>query len=374
MKKRGHIMKQTLFVRLLLIAMTLALLSSGAFAETTTYDAVYSSNNPIPAIAAAVRPSVVEITASAESWDPITRIGTETVLSGGSGTYIRTSEEGGYILTNYHVVADAPIYTITWLDGTIMDAELVGYDDSIDIAILAFSEAAPEDAQPVPLGSSDALEIGELVIAIGNPGAGEETLFGTVTAGIVSGLDRETNANNFSRRVKTIQTDAAINSGNSGGALLNAKGELIGVPTLKYMYSYTSIYEGLGFCIPIDYIRDAIDQIIDNGAVVRPRLGITVSPADGPDEPMKTIAPAGLQVLDVERKGAAGKAGIQEGDIIYTANGERTYTFADLSSIIDTCEAGDKLSLEIYRYYDADGTLLTKPEHLTVEVELRILD
>ena len=367
-------MKQTIFVRLLLIAMTFALLSVGAFAETTTYDAVYSSNNPIPAIAAAVRPSVVEITASAESWDPITRIGTETVLSGGSGTYIRASEEGGYILTNYHVVADAPIYTITWLDGTVMDAELVGYDDSIDIAILAFSEAAPEDAQPVPFGSSDELEIGELVIAIGNPGAGEETLFGTVTAGIVSGLDRETNANNFSRRVKTIQTDAAINSGNSGGALLNAKGELIGVPTLKYMYSYTSIYEGLGFCIPIDYIRDAIDQIIDNGAVVRPRLGITVSPADGPDEPMKTIAPAGLQVLEVERKGAAGKAGVQEGDVIYTANGERTYTFADLSSIIDTCEAGDKLSLEIYRYYDADGTLLTKPEHLTVEVELKILD
>ena len=89
---------------------------------------------------------------------------------------------------------------------------------------------------------------------------------------------------------------------------------------------------------------------------------------------MKTIAPAGLQVLEVERKGAAGKAGVQEGDIIYTANGERTYTFADLSSIIDTCEAGDNLSLEIYRYYDADGALLTKPEHLTVEVQLRILD
>ena len=298
----------------------------------------------------------------------------ETELGGGSGTYIRASEEGGYILTNYHVVSDAPIYTIKWLDGTEMDAELVGYDDGVDIAILSFSEPAPGDAQPVPLGSSDELEIGELVIAIGNPGAGSDTLYGTVTAGIVSGLDRDANAGNFSRRVKTIQTDAAINTGNSGGALLNAKGELVGIPTLKYMYSTDVIYEGLGFCIPIDYVADAIDQIIENGTVVRPRLGITISAVDGPDEPMKTIAPAGLQVLEVERKGAAAKAGVQVYDIIYSANGQRTYTFADLSEVVDASEAGDTLSLEIYRYYDTDGTALSKYEHLTVEVELRILD
>ena len=89
---------------------------------------------------------------------------------------------------------------------------------------------------------------------------------------------------------------------------------------------------------------------------------------------MKTIAPAGLQVIEVERKGAAGKAGVQVNDIIYTANGERIYTFADLSAVIDACDAGDALSLEIYRYFDEDGAPLAKPEHLTVEVELRILD
>ena len=229
---------------------------------------------------------------SSESWDPITRVGTEAVLGGGSGTYIRASADGGYILTNYHVVADAPIYTITWLDGTEMDAELVGYDDSIDIAILSFAEPAPEGANPVPLGSSDELQIGELVIAISNPGAGADTLLVPSAAGIVSGLDREANANNFSRRVKTIQTDAAINSGNSGGALLNAKGELVGHSDLKYMYSFDSIYEeSLGFCIPIDYIRDAVNQIIENGVVVRPRLGVMVSPYDEPEEPMKTMRP-----------------------------------------------------------------------------------
>ncbi len=367
-------MKHTLFVRTILMLMALSLLCAGALAETITYDAVYTSENPIPAIAQAVRPSVVEVIVSEETWDPVTRIGKETDVSGGSGTYIRASEEGGYILTNYHVVADASIYTITWLDGTKMDAELVGYDDGVDIAILSFSEPAPEDAQPVPLGSSDELQIGELVIAIGNPGAGSDVLFATVTAGIVSGLDRDASADNFTRRVKTIQTDAAINVGNSGGALLNAKGELVGIPTLKYMYSFDVIYEGLGFCIPIDYVRDAIDQIIENGVVVRPRLGLSVSAYDGPDEPMKTIAPAGLQVVEVERKGAAGKAGIQPYDVIYSANGERTYTFADLTAVIDAAQAGDVLTLEVYRYYDTDGTPLSKYEHLTFDVELRILD
>ncbi len=366
-------MKHTTLFRLLLVVMAL-ILGTGTSAETVTYSAVYSSDNPIPEIAAAVRPSVVQIVVSEETWDPITRVGTEDVLGYGSGTYIRSSENGGYILTNYHVISDGLIYSLEWLDGTMMDAELVGYDDSVDIAILSFNEPAPNDAQPVALGSSDELQIGELVIAIGNPGVGEDTLFGTVTAGIVSGLDRDANAENFTRRVKTIQTDAALNTGNSGGALLNSKGELVGIPTLKYMMSTDAVYEGLGFCISIDYVRDAIDQIIETGVVVRPRLGVTIVSVDGPDEPMKTIAPAGLQVAEVERKGAAAKAGVEVYDIIYSANGNRTYTFADLTEVIDACEAGDTLTLEIYRYYDADGVLLNKYEHLTLDVELRILD
>ena len=196
----------------------------------TTYAAIYSAENPIPEIAANVRPSVVQVETSAESWDPVTRVASVTPLGAGSGCYIRSDDEGGYVLTNYHVVADGQVYTLYWLDGAEMDAELVGYDDGTDIAVLRFTDPAPADAQPIPLGDSDALQIGELVIAIGNPGSSDETLVGTVTAGIVSGLDRSANADNFSRHVSVIQTDAAINTGSSGGALLNARGELVGHP------------------------------------------------------------------------------------------------------------------------------------------------
>ena len=255
-----------------------------------------------------------------------------------------------------------------------MDAELVGYDDGTDIAVLRFTDPAPTDAQPIPLGDSDALQIGELVIAIGNPGSSDETLVGTVTAGIVSGLDRSANADNFSRHVSVIQTDAAINTGSSGGALLNARGELVGIPTLKYMYTYDTIYEGLGFCIPISAVSDYIAQIIDNGAVVRPRMGVTVVALDGPDEPMKTIPPAGVQVVDVERRGPGGKAGMQSGDVIVEANGTRVYTFLDLSAELDKCEPGDEIELHCYRYYDEEGNLLSRYEEFTFRVKLEILD
>lgn len=363
-----------------LMCLALALTTAPALAEPaaeptpTTYAAVYSAENPIPEIAANVRPSVVQVETSEEFWDPVTRVGSVTPLGSGSGCYIRSDDEGGYVLTNYHVVADGQVYTLYWLDGTEMDAELVGYDDGTDIAVLRFTDPAPADAQPIPLGDSDALQIGELVVAIGNPGSGDETLFGTVTAGIVSGLERSANADNFSRHVSVIQTDAAINSGNSGGALLNAKGELVGIPTLKYMYSYDVVYEGLGFCIPISAVSDYISQIIDNGAVVRPRMGVTVVALDGPDEPMKTIPPAGVQVVDVERRGPGDKAGMQSGDVIVEANGTRVYTFMDLSAELDKCEPGDEIELHCYRYYDEEGNPLSRYEEFTFRVKLEILD
>ena len=369
--------KHQRFVRALCMIMALALPASCAMAEsaeTVTYDVVYSSENPIPEIARNVRPAVVEVLVSQESWDPVTRIASVDLLGGGSGCYVRATDEGGYILTNYHVVEGGHVITIKWLDGTEMDAELVGYDDGTDIAVLKFSQSAPEGVQVIPLGDSDALEIGELAIAIGNPGAGSEVLTGTVTAGIISGLERVANAQNFTRSVSVIQTDAAINTGNSGGALLNAKGELIGIPTLKYMYSYDVVYEGLGFCIPINAIRDFIDQIIDTGKVVRPRMGMTVAAVDGPEDPMKTIPPAGVQVYEVEKGGPADKAGLMSGDIITHANGSRVYTFPDLTVELDKCAAGDSLELKIYRYYDQDGNLTGSHEELTVNVKLEMLD
>ena len=345
---------------------------------TVGYEAVYSSENPIPEIAANVRPSVVQVITSAATWDQRSREVSTEEIGYGSGTYFRALDEGegGYILTNNHVVDEGETYQIEWLDGTIMDATLVGADEGTDIAVLQFNEPAPEGATPVPLGDSDALQIGELAIVIGNPGDSEEVLFGTVTAGIISGLEREgvSAQGSFNRPVSTIQVDAAINTGNSGGALLNAQGELVGIPTLKMTASYTTIYEGLGFCIPINTAKDIIDQLIENGEVVRPRLGVTVVAQDGPDEPMRNYPPAGVRIENVEEGSPADEAGLQAYDIITEINGVRVYTNDDLIAQIDQYAAGDTVELTICRYYSENGTRLAQYEVFTANVELEIID
>ena len=339
---------------------------------TVGYEAVYSAENPIPEIAANVRPSVVQVITSAATWDQRSREVSTEEIGYGSGTYFRALDEGegGYILTNNHVVDEGETYQIEWLDGTIMDATLVGADEGTDIAVLQFNEPAPDGATPVPLGDSDALQIGELAIVIGNPGSGEEVLFGTVTAGIISGLEREgvSAQGSFNRPVSTIQVDAAINTGNSGGALLNAQGELVGIPTLKMTASYTTIYEGLGFCIPINTAKDIIEQLIENGEVVRPRLGVTVVAQDGPDEPMRNFPPAGVRIENVE------EGGLQRYDIITEINGVRVYTNDDLIGQIDQYSEGDTVELTICRYYSESGTPLAQYEVFTAEVELKIID
>ena len=358
------------------LTLTAAMLLMGAaVAEAPGYEAVYSAANPIPEIAERVRPAVVQVICLAESWDPITRTVSEDELGGGSGTYIRTDAdgEGGYILTNYHVIEDGDIYRIEWLSGEVMDATAVGHDDGTDIAILKFEASAPENVEPVPMGDSDALRVGELAICIGNPGDAYDVLTGTVTAGIISGLEREDiNANNFSRSISTIQTDAAINTGNSGGALLNYKGELVGIPTLKFMANGTVIYEGLGFCIPINTVKTFIDQIIDTGSVTRPRLGITVSDVDGPDEPIRSHPPIGVQVFSVEDRGPSDKAGLKVGDVITEINGVRIEGHMELLKELDKCKAGDKVDLKVYRYYDENGELTGDYEELHFIVTLEM--
>ncbi len=340
------------------------------------YDAVYSSDNPIPEIAANVRPSVVQVIESAQTWASGSRQTSEQEIGYGSGSYIRDAEDGdgGYILTNYHVVEDGDSYRIVWLDGTEMSCELVGYDNGTDIAILRFHEDAPAGATPVAMGDSDALQIGELAIVIGNPGAAEYVLYGTVTSGIISGLERkEISAGNFTRSVSVIQTDAAINSGNSGGALLNSRGELVGIPTLKLSYSDSSVYEGLGFCVPINSVKDLIGEIIETGKVSRPMLGVGVADFDGPDEPTRNYPPAGVIVKQVTPGSSAEEQGILAFDIIAEINGTRVKSYADLTAVIDTLKAGDTATLKVYRYYDQNGNMLEKYEEMTFNVELRLL-
>ena len=343
-------------------------------AENPSYDIVYSAANPIPEIAERVRPAIVQINTKLESWDPVTRVAEVSEVGGGSACYIRAMEEGegGYLLTNYHVVKDSDVITALWLTGDETDVELVGYDDGSDIAVMKFKGEAPGGAQPIPMGDSDALRIGELAIVIGNPGTSDEVFFGSVTAGIISGLEREgVNANNFSHSITMIQSDAPINGGNSGGALLNAKGEMVGIPTIKYM----TIYEGMTFCIPISVVKDYIDQIIDNGSVVRPRMGVTVVSIDGPDEPMRRYPPCGAQVYTVEPGSPAKRAGLQEKDVITEANGMRIRSSQDMVAAVDKCQEGEGMELTVYRYtYDQDGNVEGGYEELHLTLELEIID
>ena len=366
-----------MFKRILALALCACLLCGCALAtEAVPYDVIYTSANPIPDIAERVRPSVVEVVGSCETWDAATRVSSTVEMGAGSGCYFQADSDGqgGYILTNNHVVADSELYSIEWLSGEVMDATLVGHDDGTDIAVLHFSEPAPAGAEPIPMGDSDALRIGELAICIGNPGSADEVLFGTVTAGIISGLEREDiNANNFARSISVIQIDAAINSGNSGGALLNAKGELVGIPTLKFRNAAMG-FEGLGFCIPINTVKAFMSQIIETGSVVRPRLGITVADIDGPDAPMRKYPPIGAQVYTVEEGGPSARAGLQPGDVITEINGVRIKGYMALLKELDKCKAGDVVELKVYRYYDAEGKLTGSYEELSFKVRLEMLD
>ena len=345
-----------------------------AQAETATYDIIYSSGNPVPAIAERVRPAVVQVLSKKQAWSQA-RGQWDEVIGSGSGVYI---DERGYIVTNYHVIEGADLVSIELLDGTELEVVETLTDESTDIALLKLNGPL-EGVEPVPMGDSDALMIGELAIVIGNPGALTDIYPGTVTAGIISGLDRENvNAGNFSRAVNVIQTDAAINGGNSGGALLNAKGELVGIPTLKIdMTYYGTTIEGMGFAIPVNLVRDVTGSLIEHGKVLRPRMGVSVADFEGPDEPLPKFPPAGVQVLKVEEDTPAEEAGVRIYDIITHVNGTRVTNYTQMSALIDRHMAGDTITLTVYRCYDpvsAQLIAMDERESLDLAVELKLID
>ena len=213
-----------------------------------------------------------------------------------------------------------------------------------------------ENLTPVTIGDSDNLNVGDSVIAIGNP-LGELTF--SLTSGAVSALDREvTMSNNVTMNL--IQTDCAINSGNSGGALFNLYGEVIGITNAKYSGSSGSgaSIDNIGFAIPINSVRSIVDSIIEKGYVAKPYIGVMV--ADVSDEAKNYGTPAGAAVASVTEGGPADKAGLQTNDIITAVDGKEISGKSDLSSIIADHAAGDKLTLSVYR----QGQTLT----LTVEI------
>ena len=263
-----------------------------------------------------------------------------TAAVSGSG-FILT--EDGYILTNFHVIEDSNSITVTAYDGTTYDATVVGYDESNDIAVL---KVEAEGLTPVVLGDSDDLNVGDTVVAIGNP-LGELTF--SLTSGVVSALDREVTMSS-GVTMDLIQTDCAINSGNSGGALFNLYGEVIGITNAKYSGSGSSgqaSIDNIGFAIPINSVRNIVESIIENGYIVKPYIGVSVT--DVSAETQSYGLPQGAAVKEVTEGSPAEQAGLQVNDIITRVGDTEITCSDDLVSLVKECQAGDELVMQVYR-------------------------
>ena len=277
-----------------------------------------------------------------------------TSAASGSGFIISTD---GYILTNYHVIEDSDSITVSMYDGTTYDATLIGYDESNDIAVLKVE--AEEELTPVVLGDSDSLNVGDSVVAIGNP-LGELTF--SLTAGLVSAMDREVTLSS-SVTMDLIQTDCAINSGNSGGALFNLYGEVIGITNAKYSSSSSSeaSIDNIGFAIPINSVRSIVDSIIEKGYISSPYVGVSV--LDVSEETQMYGVPAGIAIQSVTEDAPAAQAGLQVGDIITAVNGT-AMTSNELVDFVGSSSVGDTLAFSIYRQGQALDITVTVGEQI----------
>lgn len=261
-----------------------------------------------------------------------------TSAASGSG-FVYTDD--GYILTNYHVVEDATSITVSTYDGQSLAAELIGFDESNDIAVL---KVEAEGLVPVVLGDSENLNVGDSVIAIGNP-LGELTF--SLTAGAVSALEREITFSD-GLTMSLIQTDCAINSGNSGGALFNLYGEVIGITNAKYSSNNSSAsIDNIGFAIPVNRVRPIVDSIIENGYVIKPYIGVTI--VDVSVEMQNYGLPQGASIRSIEAGGPAEAAGLQVNDIVTHINGEPISGSADLKTFISESKPEDVLALTVWR-------------------------
>ena len=273
-----------------------------------------------------------------------------TSAASGSG-FILT--EDGYILTNYHVIQNSSSVQVTTYDNTSYSASIVGYDESNDIAVLKIDATG---LTPVVLGSSDDLYVGDEVMAIGNP-LGELTF--SLTVGYVSALDREVTLSSGTT-MDLIQTDAAINSGNSGGALFNSYGEVVGITNAKYSSSSSSgsaSIDNIGFAIPINHVKNIITSIIEKGYIVKPYIGVSVTTVSS--EMVSYGLPQGAAVKAVSENSPAAECGLKINDIITAINGEEITTSSELVKIVSASQPGDEMTLTVYRQGESEQLTLT---------------
>lgn len=256
------------------------------------------------------------------------------VFGAGSGFIVSPD---GVILTNAHVVRDANEVTVKLQDRREFKAKVLGSDPKTDVAVLKIDA---HNLPVVPIGNSKNLQVGEWVLAIGSPYG----LDSTVTAGVVSAKGRALPGDS----VPFIQTDVAVNPGNSGGPLFNTRGEVVGINS--QIYSQTGGYQGLSFAIPIDVAAGIKDQIVATGKVQHGKLGVAVQEVNqGFADSFKLESPEGALVSSVEKNGSADKAGIKSGDVVRKLNGQPIVASGDLPAMLSLAKPGDKVALDIWR-------------------------
>ena len=326
---------------------------SGSSKTTSVSNEKGGSGLTVAEAAAKAAPSTVEIQTEITQQSYGMFGGTYTTNAAGSGVII---SKDGYIVTNNHVIDGAQKITVKTSDGTEYDAKLVGTDAKSDIAVL---KVDANDLTPATLGDSSKISVGDTAIAIGNPLG---TLGGTVTDGIISATSRELVVNNES--MKLIQTNATINSGNSGGGLFDGNGNLIGIVQSKDSGTSSSgaTIEGIGFAIPVNDAMEAAEQLIKNGKVTdRATLGVylqTLTAQQGNYTP-------GVYVTNVIDGSGAQAAGLKAYDKIVGADGKEVSSYPDLSAILKTKKPGDTIDLTI----DRDGNQIQVTVTLTGTLE-----
>jgi serine protease Do len=272
----------------------------------------------------------------------------------GSGFII---DPAGYVVTNNHVIENSDEIDVILSDGTTMPAKLIGRDTDVDLALLKIDAKAP--LQAVPFANSDEAQVGEWVMAIGNPFG----LGGTVTAGIISARNRDISAGSFD---DFIQTDAAINRGNSGGPLFNLRGEVVGINTAIYSPGDSGGSVGVGFSLPANLAKSVIAQLKQYGATKRGTLGATIRPVDQQiAESYGLKRPEGGLVTAILKGGAAEAAGLKVGDLITSFNNQEIKESRDLSRIIGVAQVGAQISVRYLR----QGKSLTTSVKLTAAAE-----
>lgn len=261
----------------------------------------------------------------------------QTTLQQGAGSGVIVNADG-YIVTNYHVIEGAKTVTVTLHNGDEYKASIIGGDDASDLAVLKINA---KNLTVATMGDSDKVVVGDLAVAIGNP-LGQ--LGGTATSGIVSALDRELTIEN--RTLTLMQTDAAVNPGNSGGGLFNGAGQLIGIVESKT--SATGI-EGLAFAIPINSVKDEIDQLITDGKVQgKPSIGISITDVSESNAQYYNLSEPGVYIAQVTGENAE-KAGFKAGDKIVSLNGDKIANSDDLIKKVRACKIGDTVTVVVMR-------------------------